>query len=328
MRRTVLLVVAICLPIGIATGLATYLFGYREQGPGPTTARTTPAARMTSPPAPANTDFDISRVMATVDYLAGNIGPREEGTDGELRAAEYIHKCLNECGYRPVRQPVKIETTGRVGSNVTARLPGTGRPDRVIVLGAHMDSLNGPGANDNATGCAALLELARVLKGNQRHVPSIDFVFFCGEEVAAGGTRDDDHWGSRTFVNSLNAVEKQAIAGMVCIDMIGSGSEFRARNMGLASPALRDMMLDFGAGRGLIFKADRSPYGNSDHEPFEKSGIPSVWLEYGECPVYHQPSDTIQAVDAAHVQNVGCMLQGFFEQYLTPERMALLPTRQ
>ena len=325
-RILLIMILAFCFVLGVAGILVTYLLVYRGQGSSQR-INTQPIARPVHS-TPARINFDIDKAMSHVNFLAGNIGDREEGTAGEKMAGDYIKQCLRGYGYSPVEQPVFVKTTGRTGYNVIARLSGSVKPERIIVVGAHMDSIGGPGANDNATGCGVLLEIARVLKNNQDQASGIEFVFFCGEEIARDGGRDDDHWGSRLFVNSLSPKEKEAIGGMVCVDMVGEGPELRARNIGLASPVIRDMMLGFGANRGIMFLADTSSAGNSDHEAFEKSGIPSVWLEYGECPVHHKQGDTVTAVDVAHVQNVGLMMQGFFEDYLTSERLAELPVRQ
>jgi Zn-dependent M28 family amino/carboxypeptidase len=256
--------------------------------------------------------------MAHVSYLSQNIGVREEGTPGEASASTYIQQQLAALGYTVSTQSVPIAATGRTTQNVIARLPGTQRPARTIVLGAHMDSKNGPGANDNATGVAVLLELARVLKNNNRQAPALEFVFFGGEEISAGGSADQHHWGSRYFVNNLPAAERAAVAGMIAVDMVGTGKDFYANNMGLAPQTMRDFMLEAASGSGMVYRKES---GMSDHEPFDRAGVPDVWLEYTGGNPYHEPGDNFASVDSTHVQTVGTILQQFFEGYLTPERV-------
>lgn len=268
------------------------------------------------PPPGILISFDGTQAMAHVKNIAG-IGIRQEGSRAEARAADYIKARLSEYGYMTSVQVVPIGSTGRT-QNVIATLNGTQRPQRTIVIGAHMDSKGGPGANDNATGCSVLLELARVLKNNNLLVPNVQFVFFGGEEIVPGGGKDDHHWGSRYFVKTLTPADKAAIAGMISVDMVGAGDRFLANNMGASRQTLRDYMLELGKSRGIAYRRES---GMSDHEPFERAGIPSVWLEYREPPHYHGPGDTADTVNSAHVQAVGQMLQEFFEGYLTPQRV-------
>lgn len=81
------------------------------------------------------------------------------------------------------------------------------------MLGGHLDSFGGPGANENATGCAVLLELARVLKNNNKTVPNVQFIFFGGEEIATGASADDHHWGSRYFVTTMSETDRSGSGG-------------------------------------------------------------------------------------------------------------------
>lgn len=330
-RRNILLVVILaCFILGVAIGLISSAFAHRDntqvKTPKTTTKKSeTPAqSQPTSAPAQTPASFEVNNAMTHVDYLAGTIGLREEGTSAESLAADYISQKLVEYGYAPTTQAVPITLTQRNTQNVIAKLKGTVQPERTLVIGAHMDSKVGPGANDNATGCGVLLEMARVLRKNNKQVPTIEFVFFGGEEIASGGSRNNHHWGSRFFVSSLPAEEKKAIAGMISVDMVGAGPEFRARNMAAAPGTLTAMMLELGASRGMTFLQDTSDVGNSDHEPFEKAGIPSVWIEYRDFAAYHTGGDNVSSVDDSHVKNVGALLQEFLEGYLTSERLNML----
>src|SRR5919106_5913809 len=100
-----------------------------------------------------------------VHALAGEIGERNLWRYSNLqRAAEYIEADLRSCGYAPARQTYEISRLPV--SNIEAILPGNegtaSRADEILVVGAHYDTVDAcPGANDNATGVAALLELAR-----------------------------------------------------------------------------------------------------------------------------------------------------------------------
>jgi Zn-dependent M28 family amino/carboxypeptidase len=251
-----------------------------------------------------------------------------EATAGEGQAAQYIQDRLVEYGYSPVQQVVPIAATGGDSVNVIAALPGGPRPEFKIVVGAHMDTRNksgpSPGGNDNATGCAVVLELARVLSSNKRNVTTVEFVFFGGEEVAEGGGQDNHHFGSRQYVAGLTPETRGSIRGMISVDMVGFGSSFLVRNMKKAPQTLVNLLLEYGKARGLSYLADTVSSGLSDHEPFERAGMPSAWIEYRNDEAIHGPGDTSAHVDSSKVGNTGQFLQGFFEEYLTPERLVSL----
>jgi Zn-dependent M28 family amino/carboxypeptidase len=105
------------------------------------------------------------RLRRHVQTLAGTIGGRSAGKSGSLAASvKYIEGELRSLGYEPERQA--FPESHPEFENVQAVLGGTAQPDRIIVVGAHYDTAGGyPGANDNASGVAAVLELARVFAG-------------------------------------------------------------------------------------------------------------------------------------------------------------------
>ena len=280
------------------------------------------------PHPPQVVGFDAAQVMSHVSYLADTIGPREEATAGEAQAAQYIQDRLTEYGYSPVQQVVPVPAAGGNSLNVIASLPGGQKPEYKIVVGAHMDTKSksgpSPGANDNATGCAVVLELARVLSSNRRNVPTVEFVFFGGEEVAPGGGPYDHHFGSRQYVAGLTPEARSSIRGMVSVDMVGFGPSFLVRNMKKAPQTLVNLLLECGKARGLSYLGDTGTFGLSDHEPFERAGIPSAWIEYRNDERIHGPGDTSAHIDPSKVGNTGQFLQNFFEEHLTPERLGSL----
>jgi hypothetical protein len=104
-----------------------------------------------------------SRLHRHIDTLAGTIGERNlEHYSALQAAARYITEVFEELGYQPVAHPYNVHCY-RV-QNIEAVKPGSPETDEIIVMGAHYDSVRGsPGDNDNASGVAALLELARRL---------------------------------------------------------------------------------------------------------------------------------------------------------------------
>lgn len=144
--------------------------------PGATFAGTLPVATVDEAAA-------AGRLKAHVQKLAGDIGERNLWRYDQLNAAaDYIEKSLADSGYKPSRQ--SYECQGKTVANIEATLAGVDAKlaEEVILVGAHYDSVKGcPGANDNATGVAAVLELARSLAAT-KPARSIRFVLFVNEE--------------------------------------------------------------------------------------------------------------------------------------------------
>ena len=117
------------------------------------------------------------RLERHVWMLAEEIGERNLWRYGELqKSADYITGVLEASSYRTERQAFRVN--GREVHNLVAQLTGKGQSDQILVIGAHYDSVLGcPGANDNGSGVAALLEMARLLAGLRLH-SSVRFVAF------------------------------------------------------------------------------------------------------------------------------------------------------
>ena len=130
-----------------------------------------------------------------VQTLAGQIGERNLfHHDRLVMAADYIRTTLAGAGYEVRRQPYEVE--GKICENIEAEVRGSRRPDDIIVIGAHYDSVQGsPGANDNASGVAAMLALARAF-AKTAPARTLRFVAFTNEEPPLFQTK---HMGSRVY---------------------------------------------------------------------------------------------------------------------------------
>ena len=252
--------------------------------------------------------------IATLDY------PRN--TYGAMAiAVDYIVEEFESYGYTVTLQPV-------LGSeNVIARLEGATSPEEVLVLGAHFDTVaNTPGADDNSSGVAALLEIARVL-ADEPLARSVEFVAFTLEEPGTVG--------SHYYV--LDAVaDGMDVVGMFCFDMIGytcptpgcqypvydsagcldvepSGVNVGNYILALVNTASQDLLTTFSAAAEtyvpelIVVTAVVAGNGacdfftrRSDHREFWDVGYPAIefYDTYGSRnPYYHTPGDSLGILD-------------------------------
>jgi len=159
-------------------------------------------------------------LRASVQQLAGTIGERNLFHYKQLvAAAEYIHATLAGFGYEVSRQ--RYHVSGQPCDNLEAEIRGTNKPEKILLIGAHYDSVHGsPGANDNATGVAALLALAQAFAGTK---PSrtVRFVAFTNEEPPFFQSR---HMGSRVYAQRSHA-QGEKIMLMLSLETIGYYSD-------------------------------------------------------------------------------------------------------
>ena len=130
----------------------------------------------------SNSDFERDlehHLRRHVELIAGDIGERHVGRISALnQAADYIESEFRSYGYEPQRESF-IADSEEV-SNIYAEIEGTNQ--EVVIIGAHYDTVPGsPGANDNTSGIAAMLELAR-LHRHEKSRPTIRFIAFVNEE--------------------------------------------------------------------------------------------------------------------------------------------------
>ena len=234
--------------------------------------------------------IDTERMQAHVAKLAGEIGARRQGTKAEQAAAAYVRQQLASYGYA-VRTESFTLPNRLASTNVIAKLPGATEP--VLLIGAHLDSVaSSPGANDNASGVAVLLETARVLRAS-RPTCTLLFVGFGAEEHQRRGDRYH-HFGSRALAKDAGL--RKRLTGMVSLDMVGFGTALRVDNQGWAPDHRRDEIGAIARNLGLPVRVGRSKP-QSDHEAFERQGVPAAYLHWERDPAYHRPADT-----PAHLQ--------------------------
>jgi len=267
-------------------------------------------------------------LRASVQQLAGTIGERNLFHYKQLVvAAEYIHATLAGFGYEVSRQ--RYHVSGQPCDNLEAEIRGTNKPEEILLIGAHYDSVQGsPGANDNATGIAALLALAQAFAGT-RPSRTVRFVAFTNEEPPFFRSR---HMGSRVYAQRSHA-QGEKIMLMLSLETIGyysdepgsqrypfplsffypSTGNFIAfvSNMEHA-PWVRQLLTAFR--RHAQFPSQGGAVWEwipgvawSDHWSFWKEGYPAVMVTDtapNRYPHYHTAADTPDKIDYARMARV------------------------
>jgi Zn-dependent M28 family amino/carboxypeptidase len=167
-------------------------------------------------PAPAEIAIQ-ERLRQDVRMLASDIGPRNvnKHPDALETAARYLQMRLEKLGYKVTVQ--EFVTDGRPTRNLEAEIRGTTRPGEIIVVGAHYDShYETPGADDNASGVAALLEIAELLR-SRKVMRTVRFVFFANEEPPYFQKRA---MGSRVYAKALRQ-RGDAVVAMLALETMG-----------------------------------------------------------------------------------------------------------
>jgi hypothetical protein len=245
--------------------------------------------------------------------------------------ARYIEATLASLGYAVGRQ--EFLAGGKMVRNIDVTVePAAPNADpEVIVVGAHYDSVSGsPGANDNASGAAAVIELARLARGlDAAGTKRIRFAFFVNEEPPYFRT---EAMGSLQYARALARRNERVIA-MYSLETIGfyssePGSQIYPAPFGLIFPDRGDFVAFVGmlGSRALVRKTMRSfrshtafptiggvapgvvpGIGWSDHWAFARHGFQAVMITDTapfRYPHYHRSSDTPDKVDAEKVARV------------------------
>lgn len=242
-------------------------------------------------------------------------------------SARYIEKQLAALGYDVERQQYPAAGLTVRNIHVSIGRPGPDRP--TFVVGAHYDSDGiAPGANDNGTGVAALIELARLLKSYRPKRHFLRLVFFVNEEMPHFGT---ETMGSLQFARAITA--KEIVRGMISLETIGAysdqpGSQSFPFPLGMVygdkgdfisfvgTPRARQLVHDtLGSFRrhtqfptiGGVAHAYIKGIAWSDHASFDEQGVPAIMItdtalfRYRH---YHKPTDTPDKVDYGRLARI------------------------
>jgi len=270
----------------------------------------------------ASGDTTINRLYDHVEHLSVKIGSRSVFEYEKLEEARrYIMAVLETLGYVP-----RVETyeyDGKPFGNIIVTIPGGARAGEIILFGAHYDTVRGtPGADDNASAAAVLLELCRALT-DVSYDRTIKCVFFTLEEPPIFRS---EFMGSDVYARRARR-EGEDIRAMICLEMLGyysdrkGGQGFPLPFMSLMYPATPNFIAVVGNLRALrlvqrvrraLERGSAVPVETltavsmvpgvdlSDHRSFWQRGYPAVMLTdtaFYRNPHYHTAGDTIEHVD-------------------------------
>ena len=282
-------------------------------------------------PAKGLSGITEERTRNIVGYLASDmLEGRDAGTRGGNLAAEYIVSMFREWGIAPFGgesyfqhflaakngnswvTEADMELSGLIDSgnesrrmkNILAVIPG--KDEGYVVVGAHYDHLGIDstlvgdacfnGADDNASGVAAVMQIARAIKmSGKQPRRTIIFALWDGEEKGL--------LGSRFFVKRCDFLS--GISAYMNFDMVGRGP---AENPGHLSymysagnPLFGEWLKKDAKKHGFNFvpfyNASENLIGGSDNTPFARKGVPIVWYHTEGHPDYHRPSDSAEKID-------------------------------
>lgn len=239
--------------------------------------------------------------LQSIGSVVGSENTRHYLSPGNVAAAEYIFRRMAEYGLG-VRYEDFVADTGVIATNVVGELPGRD-PSKVYLIVAHFDSLAetevAPGADDNASGVAGMIEIARVL--SQFDLPySVRFVALTGEEAALQGA---EAFGRQAEIDNVAYV-----AGFN-LDAIGSSGRDHQLviNGDTTTVWLQEMLVEAndiqGTGQDLVIRQNQAIV--ADDNVLRTFGIPAVLVTravVGDNPLHHTADDVIQNLDLHGVE--------------------------
>ena len=324
MLRLIILALGIAVPMILAGWVMMRMPGKSFRGPLPPLSKNQLALR--------------DELVSDVYELAGAIGERNvQRYDSLTAAADFIERSFFAAGLRSRRRGYTLHD--KTFDNIEVLLPGM-ESRQIVVIGAHYDSISGgPGANDNASGVAALLALARRFT-EKRCKREVRFVAFVNEEPAFFQTQ---RMGSYVYANQCK-LDGEHIAAMVSLETLGyfsvsAGSQkYPVPWLGMIYPNVGNFIAFVGnvSSRALVKQAigsfrrraefpsegaalpARIPgVGWSDHWSFWEHGYPAIMITDTapfRYPHYHAASDTPDQLDYASMARVVEALTNVIEE--------------
>ena len=291
----------------------------------------------------------MASLKADVAFLADDkLKGRAIGTQGEIQAAEYIAAAFEKLGLEPkgtegffqpftvkkATSPHEQAVVGTDGEGVTGRnVAGyiNNNATNTVVIGAHFDHLGygaegslhrgdkaiHNGADDNASGTASIIQIARLLKNRSSNYNYL-FVAFSGEENGL--------WGSNYF--SKNAtVDLTTVNYMINLDMVGRMNEEKTVAInGVGTTSLWLEKINEANTDSLKLVTSESGVGPSDHTSFYLQDLPVLHLFTGQHEDYHKPTDDYDKINYEGMLDVVHLVERIVLSLDTEEKLAFIKT--
>lgn len=273
-----------------------------------------PTASPSPAPTPVRRTFGIDEAMVHVRVLSVDIGYRLAGTEGDADAATYIARRIEALGWRVERRPFPLPQGGE-SWNVVGVPPGFDERAPYLLVGGHYDSLNGPGANDNATGIGVLLELARAVDERPAELPVLLVAFGAEERQPTPDRPQPHHVGSRHYVSQMSADARENLVAMINVDMVGHGDTILCGRMSTGPREGTERCVARARELGVAARERVTPDW-SDNGSFLREGMNAAWLWTGELKCcYHNAKDTIDVVRPVDVERSGRLALAIVRSY-------------
>lgn len=221
-----------------------------------------------------------AKIRETVEWLSAYPTRFNRGSEPNKHVNDFVVKL--QALTAGATYPVQVELISHRNTpqkSVKLTIPGAIRPNEIIVLGGHLDSIVGwngggraPGADDNASGSASLLEALRVLLTQPQPQRTVEFFWYAGEESGL--------LGSAEIAESYKTQQKNVIAALqLDMTLFPGDGEFRISSMtDFTSPWLRDYLKAINlAYLNVEIMDDRCGYGCSDHASWHRRGFPALF---------------------------------------------------
>lgn len=265
---------------------------------------------------------------------------RETQSEHIDKAANYIATRFKEIGLNPIFQVINEKSRDLIKQkNIICVIEGNDSilKHEYILIGAHYDHLGFStdedndtsiynGADDNASGVAAILELARLLNINKNKSSlkrSVALVAFDAEETGLYGS---SYMVKNGFTYDGTKVEASNIKLMMSLDMVGylkKSKQLKVVGVGMLKDYWQYFSsLNLGKGYDVSFKQlDRNIIGGSDHDPFAQAGIASLYVSTGLVSPYHKPTDEAHLIDVKGIEIISNYIYGAIKNFANSEEI-------
>lgn len=281
----------------------------------------------------------IESIKKDVFVLASDsLMGRETGSEHIDKAANYIVTRFEDIGLKTTFQVINEKSKNLIKQkNIICVIEGNDSilKQEYILIGAHYDHLGFSvdedndtsiynGADDNASGVAAILELAQLINRNKATIKrSVVLVAFDAEETGLNGS---SYMAKNGFMYKGNKVEVSNIKLMMSLDMVGylkKSKRLRVVGVGMLKDYWQYFSsLDLGKGYDVSFKQlDKNIIGGSDHDPFAQAGIASLYVSTGLVSPYHKPTDDAQLIDVKGIKIISNYIYGAIKNFANSEEI-------